>query len=86
MIPIKTLAKWKSTKTLSDDKTGLFSQQNNISDFKSMCTNIWERCLGNKICIFDPANECTWLSQIILSSKRAFGYLHWKLKKKNDIS
>ena len=34
MIPIKTLAKWKSTKTLSDDKTGLFSQQDNISDFK----------------------------------------------------
>ena len=59
MIPTRTPAKSKSTKALSDarnilpDKIGLFLQRAKENDFKSICTDIWERCFSNKIYIFD---------------------------------
>ena len=36
---------------------GLFLLQGNVNDFKSMYTDIWERCLRKKICIFDFNDE-----------------------------
>ena len=50
-MPTRTPAKWKGTKALPEarnilpDEIGLFLQQDNVNDFKSMCT---ERCLSKK--------------------------------------
>ena len=41
------------------DEIGLFLQQENVNDFKSMCKDFWERCSNNKMCIFDSNNEYT---------------------------
>ena len=51
IMPTRTPAKWKSTKAFPEarnilpDEIGLFLQQDNVNDFKSMCT---ERCLSKK--------------------------------------
>lgn len=50
MIPTKAIS--NSRKTLPDEM-GLFLQQYSVNDFKSMCTDIWEKCLRNKNCILD---------------------------------
>ena len=69
----------KSTKALSDfrnflpDEIGLFLQQDSINEFKSMCRDIWERFLSNKIYIFNFNNEYTWFNL----STQAFRQLHW---------
>ena len=50
-MPTRTPAKWKGTKALPEarnilpDEIGLFLQQDNVNDFKSMCT---ESCLSKK--------------------------------------
>ena len=30
---------------------GLFLQQDNVNDFKSMCMDIWDRCLSSKVLV-----------------------------------
>ena len=39
------------------DEMGLFIQQDKINDFKSMCRDMLERSLSNKICICVSNNE-----------------------------
>ena len=58
---------------------GLFLQQASVNYFKSMCRDIWERFLSNKICIFDSSNEYTWFILNIMLNTPAFQHVHWKL-------
>ena len=81
-MPTRTPAKWKSVKVLSDarnilpDDMGLFLQQDNVNDFKSMCMDIWDRCLSNKVWVnmstHDPVKICQmlWHSEFCIALKR----------------
>ena len=86
VIPTRTLAKWKSIKAPSDarnillDEMSLFLLKDNVNDFKSMNTDIWEKCLSNKICIFDSKYEYAWFSQNIMLNTWAFRHFHGKEK------
>ena len=62
--------------TFLPDEMGLFLQQDNVNDFKSMCT---ERCLSNKIFIFDANNEYTYSVKILCQIP---GHSHICTKKK----
>ena len=87
MMPTRTPAKKKLVKAFSDarnillEEMGPILQQDNINDFKIMCTDITERCLSNNICIFDFNNEYTWFSQKFMSNTRTL-----KISNRNKLT